>query len=243
MSWLRSLVFNGWFFAITTAICLWGVVLRIAAPERLLASARLWARLVLAGAGAICGVRYRVLGAEHLPRSGPVIVASQHQSAFDTLVWMHLMPRVAYVFKAELSRIPLFGPLMRLTGQIEVGRGAGVGALRAMLREADRAARTERQIVIFPEGTRVDHGVRATLQPGVALLARRTGLPVIPVATNSGRYWPRRAFRKRAGMVLIAARPALPAGLSEAALMAALRQAWDDGEAEMAAFQADASGA
>ncbi len=238
MTWLRSMLFNAWFFTVTTAICVWSVALRIAAPGRILGVARLWARLVIQGARPLCGIRYAVLGGEHLPRSGAVIIASQHQSAFDTIIWMHLMPRVAYVFKAELSRVPLFGPLMRLSGQIEVGRGAGVGALRAMLREADRAARTERQIVIFPEGTRVDHGIRAPLQPGVALLARRTGLPVIPVATNSGLFWPRRAFRKRAGTVLIAARPALPAGLSEDALLAALRAAWDEGEAEMRAFQA-----
>ena len=109
-------------------------------------------------------------GREWLPAGGPALIASVHQSAFDTLVWLTLVPRCCYVLKQELLRIPLLGPLMGKTGMIAVDRAAGAGAMRHLLREADRAVREARQIVIFPEGTRGAPGRLLPLQPGVAAL-------------------------------------------------------------------------
>ena len=96
------------------------------------------------------------------------------------------MPRCCYVVKRELLRIPLFGPLMPLTGMIAVDRAGGAPALRGLMRDGERAVRERRQIVIFPEGTRAEPGALLPLQPGVAALAARTGLPVIPVVTELG---------------------------------------------------------
>ena len=84
------------------------------------------------------------------------LIASRHQSAFDTIVWLTLVPRCCYVLKQELLRIPLFGPLMPLAGMIAVDRDGGAAALRGLLREGERAVREGRQIVIFPEGTRAE---------------------------------------------------------------------------------------
>ena len=103
---------------------------------------------------------------------------------------------------------------------IPVDRNAGAAAMRELIRHAGAAAAAGRQIVIFPEGTRVAPGVPAKLHPGVAALAARTGLPVIPVATDSGHYWGRRAFRKRPGTIHIAILPPLPGGLPREAQMA-----------------------
>ena len=108
------------------------------------------------------------------------MIASRHQSAFDTFVWLTLVPRCSYVLKRELLRIPLLGPLIPLAGMIAVDRSGGAGALRGLMRDGDRAVREGRQIVIFPEGTRAEPGAILPLQPGIAALAARTRLPVIP---------------------------------------------------------------
>ena len=227
MTLLRSAVFNAWFFGLTTVIGVWGLGVRWLAPHQALAVARLWSRLVLAGLRRICGIQVVVTGREHLPASGPALIASQHQSAFDTLIWLELVPRAAYVHKVELQRVPLFGPLLALAGQIGVDRSAGLSAMRSLLRGADRAAAEGRQIVIFPEGTRTDPGEIVPLQPGVAGIAARTRLPVIPVATDSGLRWRRRGFRKSPGTIHVIIGAPLRAGLSSADLLAALRTSWD----------------
>ncbi len=135
---LRSAVFNLWFFGITFVLGVVGVFVRAFAPRRALPFAQFWARSVLAGARTICGIHVRVTGEANLPR-GPALIVSQHQSAFDTLVWVNLVPRVSYVFKAELARIPLFGPMLLAAGQIPLDRGASVASVRKLLRAAERA--------------------------------------------------------------------------------------------------------
>lgn len=154
-----------------------------------------------------------------------MLIASAHQSAFDTFVWLVLVPRCCYVLKQELLRIPLFGPLVQSTGMISVDRTGGASAMRGLLREAERAVREERQIVIFPEGTRAEPGTLLPLQPGVAALAARTGLPVVPVVTDSGLCWGRRAFRKRPGTIHIRLLEPIPAGIRREELMQRLDSA------------------
>ena len=110
MLWLRSLVFNLYFWLGTA---LWSVGLRLVLPfvsrQTLARFVSVYARFILAGLRWICGVRLRVTGAEHLPRSGPALVAAKHQSAYDTLVWLTLLPNACYILKQELLRIPLWG--------------------------------------------------------------------------------------------------------------------------------------
>jgi 1-acyl-sn-glycerol-3-phosphate acyltransferase len=219
MTVLRSALFNAYFFVLTFVLTLAGTLLALVAPERNLLVPMLWARLVVLGARVICGIRVEVSGREWLPTGGPALIASLHQSAFDTLVWLTLLPRCCYVLKSELLRIPLLGPLIKTTRMIAVDRAAGSASLRHLLREADRAVREERQIVIFPEGTRGAPGSPLPLQPGVAALAARTGLPVIPVVTDSGLLWGRRAFHKYAGIIHIEIRPPIPPGTPRETLM------------------------
>jgi 1-acyl-sn-glycerol-3-phosphate acyltransferase len=220
---LRSAVFNVVFFAVSFLLTLPATVVRLVAPDRVIVWAQLWARILVASARLICGIRLEVTGLEHIP-PGAALIASRHQSAFDTFVWLTLVPRCCYVFKDDLLRIPLFGRLITATGMIAVDRNAGSVALRSLLREAGRAVAEHRQIVIFPEGTRSEAGSRVILQPGIAALASRTGLPVIPVATDSGRCWGRRAFRKRPGTIRIVIGSPIPAGTERRALMGMLEQ-------------------
>jgi 1-acyl-sn-glycerol-3-phosphate acyltransferase len=226
MSFLRSALFNVFFFAVTFLLTLVpATFVRFAAPHRVLDVARLWARIVVGGLRLICGIRLQVYGLEHLRGNEARLIASRHQSAFDTVVWLTLLPRCCYVLKRELLRIPLFGPLMPLTGMIGVDRTGGAAALRGLLREGERAAREGRQIVIFPEGTRAEPGAVLPLQPGVAALAGRTRLPVIPVVTDSGLRWGRRAFHKRPGTIHIRILEPIPAGTGRENLMRRLELA------------------
>lgn len=212
MTLLRSALFNAYFFGTTFVLTVIGTVARLVAPHLVLPVAMLWARLLVDGARWICGIQLEVSGRRWLPTAGPALIASRHQSAFDTIVWLTLLPRCCYVLKQELLSIPLYGGLVRRTGMIAVDRSAGAAAIRHLLREADRAVREERQIVIFPEGTRAEPGAMLKLQPGVAALAARTGLPVIPVITDSGLCWGRRSFNKRAGVIHIQILPPIAAG-------------------------------
>ncbi len=223
MIMLRSAVYNLFFFTVSFGVMLVGLVVRVVAPHRLYDLAVIWARILLGGARVICGIRLQVEGMQHVPQ-GAALLASRHQSAFDTLVWLTLLPRCCYVLKRELLRIPLFGFLIPFTGMIAVDRDGGGAALRVLMRDGARAARAGKQIVIFPEGTRAAPDTLLPLQPGIAGLAAATKLPVIPVLTDSGHVWGRRAFRKRPGLIRIVVLPPLPAGLPREVLMRRLTE-------------------
>ena len=219
---LRSAVFNVVFFTATFLYTLAAAAVRLVSPGHVLDVVNAWARFLVMAARLICGIRLQVTGRENIP-PGAALIASRHQSAFDTFVWLTLVPRCAYVLKQELLRIPVFGGLLVSAGMIPIDRAAGAGAIRALLRQADMAVRQQRQIVIFPEGTRSEPGQPRALQPGVAALARRTGLPVIPVATDSGLCWGRRAFRKQSGTIRIVIGQPIPPTADRPALMRALQ--------------------
>jgi 1-acyl-sn-glycerol-3-phosphate acyltransferase len=222
MTWLRSLAFNVGCFCATVVLALFCLPM-LARPEWARLVIRLWARSILALLPVV-GIRVRVSGLEHIPAGGCVI-ASKHQSAFDTVIWLALLPRPTYVLKQELLKIPLYGWYAGRSGMIPVDRSGGGAAMRGMLRAASRAARDDQQIVIFPEGTRTAPGERATLQPGIVGIAAATGVPVLPAATDSGFVWGRESFLKRPGVIQISVKAPLPANLSRAELLAALAEA------------------
>jgi 1-acyl-sn-glycerol-3-phosphate acyltransferase len=147
-----------------------------------------------------------------LPK-GPVLVAAKHQSMFETIEMLLLLDEPAVVLKRELADLPGWGFVARRYGVIPVDRDGGAAALRRMLKAARDALAQGRPIVIFPEGTRVYPGEHPPLQPGFAGLYSALKLPVIPVALDSGRLWPRRGFVKRAGTVTFRFGEPIPAGL------------------------------
>ncbi|HUN40841.1 MAG TPA: lysophospholipid acyltransferase family protein [Acetobacteraceae bacterium] len=230
MTLLRSALFNLVFFTSTFFLTLFATAVSLLAPKRVLSVVVFWARVQLAAARAICGIRWKVTGP--LP-DGPALIASHHESAFDTLIWFILLPRPAYVLKQELTRIPLFGRLTRPAGMIAVDRSGGTASMRRLIRDAAKAVADRRQIVIFPEGTRAEPGTLLPLQPGVAALAASTGLPVIPVATDSGHCWSRRAFRKRPGVIHIALLPPIEPTTRRQDLLPRLEAAWRNGGAAL----------
>jgi 1-acyl-sn-glycerol-3-phosphate acyltransferase len=222
MTWLRSALFNLWFYGVTVLVAVAAIPVLAGPAAWSRGLARFWARTVLGGLKPICGITLAIGGREHLPGEGPAIIASQHQSAFDTIIWFLLVPDAAYVLKKELTRIPVYGALARKLGMIAVDRDAGAAAIRSLLRDGDKAVAAGRQIVIFPEGTRGAPGAHLKLHPGIAALAARTGLPVVPVSTDSGLRWGRRAFRKQPGTIHVTIHAPLPPKLKREDLMARL---------------------
>ncbi|MBU8544515.1 MULTISPECIES: lysophospholipid acyltransferase family protein [Roseomonadaceae] len=221
MIWLRSLAFNILFFGITAVVSLLAVPALFMPRFAAMGVTRFWAWLVVGALRFTVGVRVEIRGWENLPPGG-VVIAAKHQSAFDTIIWLSLLPDPAYVMKKELLAIPLYGWHARKAGMIPVDREGGGVALRNMLRAATTAVAAGRQVVIFPEGTRTAVGDRVAYQPGVVAIAAGTGAPVVPVATDSGRVWGRRHFLKRPGVIRISVLPPLPPKLNRAAMLTAL---------------------
>ncbi len=228
IGFVRAVLFYVVFFGGTFCLSAAGTVVYLVAPTKIRTFAVLWARLGVWAARAVCDIRLEVTGMENIPE-GPALIASRHQSAFDTMVWFLLVPRCTYVLKQELLKIPLMGRLIGATGMIAVDRDGGARTIRTLVKAGVAAAKNNRQIVIFPEGTRAAPGALLPLQPGVAALASATGLPVIPVLTDSGLFWGRRAFRKVPGTIHIVIRPALPPKMGREALMLRLRQELETG--------------
>lgn len=167
-----------------------------------------WSRLMVAAATAICGIRYRVLGAENIPKE-PCIILSKHQSAWETLAFQVLLPPHVWVLKRELLWIPFFGWGLAMLSPIAIDRSAGARALRQALEQGRTRLAQGFSVVIFPEGTRTTPGARGTYHPGGAWLAVKTGVAALPIAHNAGVCWPRNAFLKYPGLVTISIGPPL----------------------------------
>ncbi len=169
----------------------------------------------------LAGIDVEVRGRENLP-PGAVIVAAKHQSAWDTAIWHQLLDDPAMVMKQELMYIPVYGWLARKTRMIAVDRKAGAKALRNLIRDARQARDDGRQITIFPEGTRSAPDSSNPYQPGVAALYADLGIPAVPVAVNSGLFWPRRSFLRRPGTIVLEFLEPIAPGMDRKAFMVEL---------------------
>jgi 1-acyl-sn-glycerol-3-phosphate acyltransferase len=221
MAFIRSALFTLLFYLGSVPIVLFGAILSVFRASAIQATAKLWARyfwLLLP----VLGIRVVIKG--EIPQHA-VIVASKHQSAFETIATLYLWKNPAVVLKAELMRIPFWGYIARRHGAIPVERDASTKAMRTMMRAAEAAIAEDRPIVIFPEGSRFPPGETPPLKPGVAGIYKLLKLPVIPVALDSGNVWPRRRFVKRPGTITLHFGELIPAGLDRRELEARLHAA------------------
>jgi 1-acyl-sn-glycerol-3-phosphate acyltransferase len=206
----RSLLFAAIFYP-TTLICV------IAGLLATLSSAGASRKVVLAWVDIFHWLARHLLGicvaVEGKVPPGPFLVAVKHQSMFETLEMVRLTQMPIIVLKRELAEIPLFGWMTRRYGVIPVDRAAGAKALRNLVTQGKAAAATGRPILIFPEGTRVAVGDAPALQAGFAALYRALGMPVVPVAVDSGRLWGRGVV-KQPGVVTFRVAEPIPAGLT-----------------------------
>lgn len=176
---------------------------------------RFWAGSSLWLHRVICGVGEEVRGTEHLPQ-GAYLLACKHQSAWETLRLVLLVPRPAFILKRELMWIPLFGWYLAKVGMIPVERGRRSRALELIGLHAVRRLAEGRQVIIFPEGTRRAPMADPAYKYGATYLYKELGTRCVPVALNSGLYWPRRAWTHRRGKILLQVLPAIEPGLPPA---------------------------
>jgi 1-acyl-sn-glycerol-3-phosphate acyltransferase len=221
MTWFRALLFNLGFYLWTAALGILGLPVLLGPRRWSMALGRLWARGTMLILRWTVGLSWEVRGTEHLP-AGAAIVAMKHQSAWDTIALPLIFRDPAVVLKRELLRIPLYGWYAGRAAAIPVDRAAGAAALRRMVAAAEAPAREGRHLVIFPEGTRTAVGQHRPYHPGVAALYRQLGLPLVPVAVNSGLFWGRRAFLKQPGRIVAEILPAIPAGRDRRAALSEL---------------------
>lgn len=212
---VRSLVFVAVFYINTAAFLLFGSPLLLGPRSWAMAGLRAHARTSLWWLRVIVGTRMEVRGLENLPE-GAALIAAKHQSAWDTFALIPLLRDPAMVMKAELGAIPFYGWFSRKFEHILVKRDRAAAALRQMISEARGRAEQNRDIVIFPEGTRRSPGASADYKSGVLALYDGLERPCVPVALNSGMFWPRKSLVRRRGTIVVDILEPIPPGLPRA---------------------------
>jgi 1-acyl-sn-glycerol-3-phosphate acyltransferase len=188
-----------------------------------------WAHIMLFLLRLICGIRYRVIGAENIPPV-PGVVLSKHQSAWETLAFQQIFPPQVWVLKKELLRVPFFGWGLALTSPIAIDRSSRKAALRQIVEQGKDRLKQGFWIVVFPEGTRIAPGKKGKYGIGGAWLATHTGAPVVPVAHNAGEFWGRNSFLKLPGTITVSIGPPInPADMEPGDLNAKV-ESWIEAE-------------
>jgi 1-acyl-sn-glycerol-3-phosphate acyltransferase len=211
MVFLRSLAFNVFFYA-NTIFWLFALLPTEVLPKPAFWwGVRSWAKINRWAMSAIAGVKVEIRGLENLPKSG-ALIAAKHHSTFETVALIDFFDRPSFVMKRELRRIPLFGWYTIKGEQISVDRSAGRSALVDMTERARAEAARGRHILIFPEGTRRPAGAPPHYKHGIAHLYDNLGVPMVPMALNSGLFWGRHDFFRHPGTLVVEFLPAIPAG-------------------------------
>jgi 1-acyl-sn-glycerol-3-phosphate acyltransferase len=217
---IRSLAF-------TLAFYLWSLIAAIIflpvliMPRRIAqGSLKVWGTVVTWLLRVVAGVKVEIRGREHVP-VGAALVASKHQCMFDIFGTLAILPDGSYVLRQELMAIPIFSWWAAKCRMIVIDREGGAKTLRKLLADSRQRLKDDpdRQIFIFPEGTRGQPGVPGEYQPGVAALYRDLELPCVPIALNSGVHWPAHGIMRRPGTIVFQFLEPIPPGLKRAAFM------------------------
>jgi 1-acyl-sn-glycerol-3-phosphate acyltransferase len=209
---LRSLVYNILFYVLLVFWMVVAVPTFLMPPRAFMAVAKAWARSSVWLLRAVCNTKVDYRGVEKIP-PGPLIVASKHQSMWETFALLQFFDSPLFIYKRELGWIPLFGWYLVKSRMIGVDRSGGVRSLMDMARRAPREVRSGRQLIIFPEGTRTAVGAAPDYKTGVGQIYVNSGVPCVPAALNSGLFWPRRTFMRYPGTLVVEFLDPLPPGL------------------------------
>jgi 1-acyl-sn-glycerol-3-phosphate acyltransferase len=228
---LRSIAFNALFYANTVAYLILALPTFFMPYRAIVAVAKSWGRtnLVLLR---VAGIDYQIRGLEKLPK-GPIIVAAKHQSAWETFALLHLFDNPVYILKRELHWIPIFGWYTIKGRMVPVDRSGGASALVAMTERARVELADNRQLIIFPEGTRRPAGAEPRYKYGVTHLYAAAGVPCVPIALNSGLFWPRRSILRLPGTVLVEILDPIPPGLAKDVFFERLKNALEPASARL----------
>jgi 1-acyl-sn-glycerol-3-phosphate acyltransferase len=238
----RSFLFNVLFYLNLLVQIVVALPTLLMPRSGILAVARFWARSNLWLLRAVCGTRVEFRGLDKIP-PGALVVASKHQSLWETFALITVFADPAYIMKRELAWIPFFGWYATKAGMIAVDRGRGAQALAEMNAAARAELERGRQIIIFPEGTRRAPGAEPRYKYGVVHLYAEGGVPCLPIALNSGLFWPRRSLRRNPGTIVVEVLDPIAPGLDKEAFFARLQQTVEaasarliaEGERELAA--------
>jgi 1-acyl-sn-glycerol-3-phosphate acyltransferase len=227
MTTLRSLLFMVTLAVVTISYASYIILFgKWIGPSGSVAAARGWSFVLLRSLKTLCGLDYRVTGLEHLPTT-PCILMCKHQSAWETIAAPHIVARPqAWVLKKELMAVPFFGWALRRCRPIVIDRKAGRQAIRQLLREGQEYLNDGYSVLVFPEGTRVPVGTRAPFNIGGAMLAEKSGAPIIPIAHNAGVFWKRRGLRKLPGRIELVVGPPIESRGRSAKEINALAETW-----------------
>jgi 1-acyl-sn-glycerol-3-phosphate acyltransferase len=229
---LRSLVFNALFYAVLVVLVIVALPTFLMPPRATLTVAKWWANATLFLMRVICNIRVEFRGVEKIP-TGPLLIASKHQSFWETIVLPHFFDRPIFILKRQLTYIPVFGQFLIKTGMIAIDRTAGVKALLDMTRRARDAVRSGCQLVIFPEGTRRAPGAPPDYKTGFAQIYSACGATCLPIALNSGLFWPRRTFMRYPGTLVVEFLDPLPPGLPKDEYISRVRDAVEEASSRL----------
>lgn len=225
MLFVRSLLFFLLKTALTIPFGLFILFLFFLPPLPRYRAITLWGLMVIWLARLITGIRYRVEGLENLPKE-PCVVLAKHQSAWETIAFQQIFPPLSFVLKKNLLYIPFFGWGLALFSPIAIDRTAGREAMKQIETQGKARLKCGFSVLAFPEGTRVLPGEKGNYQIGGAWLACKAGVPVVPVAHNAGRCWPKNAFIKRPGLITVIIGPPIPTTGRKPTQVLADTEAW-----------------
>ena len=221
MMYFRSGLFNFLFFSWTAVVILLLWIAMPLSPSKFRSVISIWPKGCFALLK-IIGITFELRGLENVPNV-PVLFSVKHQSVWETIFFLWHNKDNAYVMKSELARIPFWGWYMKKSAHILVDRTGGTKSMRSMIKKAKAIMNDGRSIIIFPEGTRIPPGRMGTFHPGVAALYTQLNATVVPVAVNTGYFWPRRKFVKTPGNIIIEFLPPIKPGIDRKKFMIQLQ--------------------
>ncbi len=227
MIYSRSTAFNVAFYLMTALLMIMTIPLLLVPSKYCWWVPKTWALTSLWLLKWLAGVDFEIRGLENKPAGG-VVLASKHQSAWETFALMAISHRPSYIAKKELTYIPLFGWFLWKLQQITIDRKRGTDALKSMVPQVVKTVGEGRDVIIFPEGTRRPVGAKPVYKYGITAIYKELDAPIVPVALNSGVHWPRRSFLRKPGTIIMEVLPPMPKGLEDKDFKALLRQKIED---------------
>ena len=231
---IRSLCFNIAFYLVLIIFLIGGLPAFLFPHKSAVAVMRLWGKTCFVLMRLFAGISIEIRGRQHIG-PGTLLVACKHQSLWETFALLTLFDDPAVALKKELTYIPLFGWFALKFKMPTVDRSAGSSALKHLIKQAKRARDRGRQIIIFPEGTRKAPDAQPDYKSGVAALYKSLEIPCLPVALNSGLYWPRRSFLRHPGTIIVEILPPIEAGKTRKVFMDELETAIEEATTRLVA--------
>jgi len=229
MIFLRSLVFYIFFYTWTVLFFLFFSPVKYFSKSFVVLLSSFWTTSVIKLAKVILGINYQIEGIENIPKSGPFIVASNHQSAWETFFFGSLFPGSVFILKYELKKIPIFSQYFKKLGFIFVKREKTFDSLRIVLKSIKELVLKNKNIfIIFPEGTRLKPGEKGKLNSGVFAIHKFNDLPILPVKLNSGEFWKNKKFIKKKGKIIIKIFPVIKRELDKNIVLTCLENYYYD---------------